>query len=65
MPNSEKTFVDECDASATGVGTILMQDQKPVAYMSKALKGRALILSTYKKEMLAILLTVKKCDNIY
>lgn len=32
----------------------------PLAYISKALKGRALALSTYEKEMLSILLAIQK-----
>lgn len=36
-----------------------MQELHPIAYMSKALKGRALALSTYEKEVLAILQAVK------
>lgn len=60
MPDFTKTFVLECDASGTGVGAILMQEKRPLAYLSKSLKGKALNLSTYEKEMLAILLAVRK-----
>lgn len=37
-----------------------MQKRHPLAYINQVFKGRALSLSTYKKEMLAILLAVKK-----
>lgn len=60
MPNFQKEFILECDASGEGVGAVLMQEERPIAYLSQALKGKAKILSTYEKEMLAILLAVKK-----
>lgn len=37
-----------------------MQEGRPIAYLSQALKGRSQTLSTYEQEMLAILLAVKK-----
>ena len=60
LPDFSKPFVIECDACATGVGAVLMQDQRPLASLSQALKGINLILSTYEKELLALVLAVKK-----
>lgn len=37
-----------------------MQKGRPIAYLSQALKGRSIALSTYEQEMLAILLAIKK-----
>lgn len=37
-----------------------MQSDRPIAFMSKVLKGRALQLSTYEKELLAIVTTVQR-----
>lgn len=37
-----------------------MQENQPVAYFSEALKGSALHLSTYEKEMIAIVKSIRK-----
>ena len=55
-----KPFVIECVAFGYGLGAVLMQDNKPLAFHSVALKGRCLHLSTYEKELLALVKVVKK-----
>lgn len=60
MSDFNQGFTIECDADKDGVGAVLLQDGHPIAFSSQSLKGRALNLSTYEKEILAILLAVKK-----
>ena len=55
-----KSFTMECDASGLGLRAVLMQDHKPIAYHSQALKGSKLSLSIYEKELLALVVVVKK-----
>lgn len=56
LPDFSKKFVVETDASATGVGAVLMHDFHPLTYLSKALGPRNLGLSAYEKECLALMM---------
>lgn len=58
LPDFNKTFEVETDASDKGIGAVLMQGGHPIAYLSKALGPRNQGLSTYEKESLAIMLAV-------
>jgi hypothetical protein len=50
LPDFTQQFIVECDASGIVLGTILTQNNQPVAYFSEVLKGLALALSTYEKK---------------
>lgn len=59
MPNFTEPFLIECDASGMGLGAVLMQQGRPVAYFSKGLADRTLAKSAYEKEMMALILAVQ------
>jgi hypothetical protein len=60
LPNFSQTFIIECDPSGFGIGAVLMQNKRPIAYISKALKGKALHMSTYEKELFALVTAIQK-----
>jgi len=60
LPNFTQSFVIECDPTGVGIGAVLMQSNRPIAFLSKALKGRALHLLTYEKEHFALVMAIQK-----
>ena len=54
MPNFNEPFVIEFDASGDGIGVVLTQQGKPIAFMSRALGVSKRSWSIYAREMLAI-----------
>ena len=60
LPDFDHSFTIECDASRSGLRAVLMQNHRPIAFHSQLLKGKALQLSTYEKELLALVTVVHK-----
>ena len=66
MPDFEKMFILQVDASDTGLGAILLQnfngENFPIAYASKKLLPREKNYATIEKECLSIVWAVKKFE---
>jgi len=60
LPNFSQSFVLETDASGIGIGAILSQKQRPIAYFSKKLSPRMQNQSAYAREMYDITETLAK-----
>lgn len=60
IPDFNKTFTIETDASDNGIGAVLQQQGHPIAFLSRPLGPPTSGLSTYEKEYLAILMAVEQ-----
>lgn len=63
LPDFNKTFIVETDASRTGIGAVLMQDHHPISFISRALGPRHQSLSVYEKELLAVIHVVQTWNS--
>lgn len=60
LPDFNQPFIIETDACAGGMGAVLMQGKRPIAYMSKGISKEKLGMSIYEKELLALVTAVGK-----
>jgi hypothetical protein len=60
LPNFQETFTLETDACQTSIGAVLMQQGRPIAFLSKALGKKHQDLLIYEKEFLALIMAVEK-----
>lgn len=65
LPDFSKPFILEVDASGNGIGAMLMQNGRPISFISKTLGPKVATLSTYEKEAMAILEALKKWKHYF
>ena len=62
LPDFSKAFVIETDACGVGLGAVLMQEEKSLAYFNHKLssQAQAQAMSVYEREFMAMVLAIRK-----
>ena len=58
-----KKHTIQCDASKKGIGTVLLQESKPVMYVSRALTETEQRYSNIERELLAIVFALERLNH--
>ena len=59
MPDFERQFVVDCDASGTGFGAVLHQGAGPLAFFSRPFAARHIKLAAYERELIGLVQAVR------
>ncbi|KAA0043868.1 Retrotransposable element Tf2 [Cucumis melo var. makuwa] len=63
LPDWSLPFMVEIDASGSGLGAVLSQNGHPITFFSQKLSPRAQSKSIYKRELMAVVLSVQKWQH--
>lgn len=56
LADFSKAFILETDVCQSEIGAVMMKEGSPLAFLNKALSAKHMGLSTYEKELLAIIM---------
>ena len=59
----DKTITIECDASGSGIGGVLLQDEQPILFISQALTDTQKCYSNIEQELLAVVVVVERLHH--
>jgi hypothetical protein len=59
LPDFDKSFIVECDASTHGFGTVLLQNKHLLTFFSRPIAPRHRSLAAYERELIGLVLAIR------
>lgn len=59
LPDFNQPFIMECDASFSGFGSVLLQEKRPIAFLSRPAAPRHQSLAAYERDLIGLVQAVR------